>query len=163
MTEFLRLQERIALAITLGESHFREFKSALEGPINARRPRATKDICDDIANTLVAFANADGGELIVGVEDNGEVSGVPHNPEHVETMLAAPRARVHRSAPLPSPRTLSIDYNGLTILYFAVPKGTEHVHHTSQGRCLQRKDRDSLSIASGSVVISGDVPLTVEN
>ena len=69
-------------------------------------------------------------------------------------MLAAPRARVHPSAPLPSPRTLSIGYNGLTILYFAVPKGTEHVHHTSQGRCLQRKDRDSLSIASGSVVIS---------
>ena len=154
MTELLRLQERIALAISLGESHFREFKSACEGPINARRPRATNDICDDIATTLVAFANADGGELIVGVEDNGEVSGVPHNPEHVETMLAAPRARVHASTPLPSPRTLSIDYEGLTVLYFAVPKGTQHVHHTSQGRCLQRKDRDSLSIDSKSVVVS---------
>ena len=69
-------------------------------------------------------------------------------------MLAAPRARVHASTPLPSPRTLSIDYEGLTVLYFAVPKGTQHVHHTSQGRCLQRKDRDSLSIDSKSVVVS---------
>ena len=154
LSELLRLQERIALAISLGESHFREFKSALEGPINARRPRVTNDICDDIATTLVAFANADGGELIVGVEDNGELSGVPHSPAHVEKMLAAPHGRVHASTPLPSPRTLSIDYKGQTILYFAVPKGTEHVHHTSQGRCLQRKDRGSLSIASESVVVS---------
>ena len=30
----------------------------------------------------------------------------------------------------------------------------DHVHHTSQGRCLQRKDRGSLSIASESVVVS---------
>lgn len=154
MSELLHLRERIALAISLGESHFREFKSALEGPIAARRPRATKGICDDIATTLVAFANADGGELLVGVEDNGEVSGVLHSPQHIQTMLAAPRTRVHDSTPLPSPRMLSIDYEGATILYFAVPKGTVHVHHTSQGRCLQRKDRESVSIASESVAIS---------
>ena len=154
MSEPLLLQERIALAISLGESHFREFKSALEGPINARRPRVTNDICDDIATTLVAFANADGGELIVGVEDNGEISGVPHSPAHVEKMLAAPHARVHESTPLPSPRRLAVDYKGQTVLYFAVPKGAEHVHHTSQGRCLQRKDRGSVSIASESVIVS---------
>ena len=29
-----------------------------------------------IARTLVAFANADGGRLLVGVKDNGTVSGV---------------------------------------------------------------------------------------
>lgn len=154
MNELLHLRDRIALAISLGESHFREFKSALEGPINARQPRATKSICDDIATTLVAFANADGGELLIGVEDNGDVSGVHHSPQYIQKMLAAPRTRVHASTPLPSPRMLSIEYEGMTILYFAVPKGTEHVYHTSKGRCLQRKDRESVSIASKSVVIS---------
>ena len=29
-----------------------------------------------IARTLVAFANADGGRLLIGVKDNGTVSGV---------------------------------------------------------------------------------------
>ena len=29
-----------------------------------------------IARTLVAFANADGGRMLIGVKDNGTVSGV---------------------------------------------------------------------------------------
>ena len=154
LTDLVILPDRIALAASLGESHFREFKSARQGPADARRPRPTHDICEDIAATLVAFANADGGELLIGVEDNGQVSGVPHTTEHIATMLAAPRTRVHHDTPLTSPRAVSVDYKGCTVLYFAVSKGTRHVHHTSQGRCLQRKDRDSLSIASATVVIS---------
>ena len=154
MTDLVLLTDRIALAASLGESHFREFKSARQGPADARRHRPTHDVCEDIATTLVAFANADGGELLVGVEDNGEVTGVPHTPEHIATMLAAPGARVHPDTPLTSPRAVSVDCQGRTVLYFAVAKGTRHVHHTSQGRCLQRKDRDSLSIASETVAIS---------
>ncbi|WP_342612191.1 ATP-binding protein [Burkholderia ambifaria] len=68
--------ERAKTAIELGESHFREFKSALEGRPSEKRKRSAKDIATDIAQTLVAFANADGGELLVGVEDNGEVTGL---------------------------------------------------------------------------------------
>ncbi len=45
----LLLQERVRNTIQLGESHFREFKSALEGQANAKRPRLTKRISDDIA------------------------------------------------------------------------------------------------------------------
>lgn len=30
----------------------------------------------DLANTLIAFANADGGRLLIGVEDDGSVSGI---------------------------------------------------------------------------------------
>ena len=154
MPDLLQIPDRLALAISLGESHFREFKSACEGPGDSRRPRSTNDICDDIATTLVAFANADGGELLVGVEDNGEVSGVPHAREKIEKMLAAPRARVHATTALTAPRALSVEYQGSTILYFSVAKGTQCVHHTSQGRCLQRKDRESVSIASESVTVS---------
>lgn len=154
MADLLGLSDRITLAISLGESHFREFKSAYQGPPDARRFRPTDDVCDDIATTLVAFANADGGELFVGVEDDGEVSGVPHRRQHIETMLTAPKVRIHDSTPLTSARALSVKYKDATILYFAVAKGTQYVHHTSQGRCLQRKDRDSLSIASESVQVS---------
>ena len=31
MTEILEIQERIQLAVKIGESHYREFKSAMEG------------------------------------------------------------------------------------------------------------------------------------
>ena len=52
--------DRARTAIELGESHFREFKSAVEGPPNEKKARPPKDIATNIAQTLVAFANADG-------------------------------------------------------------------------------------------------------
>ena len=64
--DILRLKERLDIAIELGESHFREFKSCYEGPPTKKTPRDPKKICQDVARTLVAFANADGGELLVG-------------------------------------------------------------------------------------------------
>ncbi|MFQ5435682.1 MAG: helix-turn-helix domain-containing protein, partial [Anaerolineae bacterium] len=67
--------ERAKTAIDLGESHFREFKSGLEGMPGEKVKRSTKSIATNIAQTLVAFANADGGELLVGVEDSGEITG----------------------------------------------------------------------------------------
>ncbi|MDG1657023.1 MAG: ATP-binding protein, partial [Crocinitomicaceae bacterium] len=38
-----------------------------------------------IARTLVAFANSSGGSLLIGVKDNGKVSGV--NPEEEYYMI----------------------------------------------------------------------------
>lgn len=111
MTDLLRLRDRVQLAVALGESHFREFKSALEGPPNARVPRDVKDICADIGRTLVAFANADGGELLVGVEDDGETSGIAKE-SHVEGVLAAPLTHVHNQTPLPAVRSAKVDFSG---------------------------------------------------
>jgi len=64
---------KIALRILLqsDEGQFVEFKSALDRPHGGppvRRSR--KAIAQDIAVTLAAFANADGGTLLIGVEDD---------------------------------------------------------------------------------------------
>ncbi len=59
----LVISERAQMSASLGESHFREFKSGLHGPPDKKTKRQVTDICRDIASTLVAFANADGGEL----------------------------------------------------------------------------------------------------
>jgi ATP-dependent DNA helicase RecG len=73
----IAIADRVRTTIELGESHFREFKSAINGEPAKKTKREAKDIATDIAQTLVAFANADGGELLVGVEDNGVVTGLP--------------------------------------------------------------------------------------
>jgi ATP-dependent DNA helicase RecG len=65
-SEILKLGERIDIALQLGESHFREFKSGFEGPPGKKYPRNLKRISVDIAQTLVAFANADGGGASCG-------------------------------------------------------------------------------------------------
>ncbi len=145
---FLDLQERIQLAIRIGESQFREFKSASDGAPGSKKPRSMRAAAEDVGRTLVAFANADGGELLVGVEDDGTVTGLPYDETQIEQLLDAPNTHVHRDTPLPSPRKAVVSIGGFNVAYFSVPKGTQYVHLTSDGRCLKRVDRDSVPVSA---------------
>ena len=145
----IAVAERAKTAIALGESHFREFKSGLQGIPGEKVKRSIKSIGADIAETLVAFANADGGELLVGVEDSGEISGLNRFSEkEIEKLTQAPAARIHDATPLPTVKTHRMKLGDYLVLYFAVPKSTKFVHITSDGRCLQRSDLESVPVAS---------------
>lgn len=147
MTDPLPIEERISLALSVGESHFREFKSCLEGAPNEKRPRSAAAISTDIARTLVAFANADGGELLVGVEDDGSVTGVPHTDAALDTILQAAGTHVHPETPLPSPLQKLVPYGQHKIFYLRIPKGADFIYLTADGRCIRRDDRDSVPVA----------------
>ncbi len=154
--ELLRLKERIEIALELGESHYREFKSALEGRPGVKTSRDIKEIGNDISKTLVAFANADGGELFVGIEDNNTVTGLPFNEEKTKLILKAPESYVNKDAPLPIRKAMLIDYNGLKVAYFSVSKGSKYVHVTSKGECFQRKDMESVPTAPDKIRFERD-------
>jgi ATP-dependent DNA helicase RecG len=47
--DILRLNERVTIAIEIGESYYREFKSAREGEPGSKRPRDVNEIKYDIA------------------------------------------------------------------------------------------------------------------
>lgn len=149
--ELLRLKERIEIAIEMGESHFREFKSGLQGPAENKVPRPVKEICQDISKTLVAFANADGGELLIGVEDDGSITGLPHDDDLLKVLFAAPKTYVLQTTPLPTTKASIVDYNGKKVIYFSIPKGSEHVYITSDGKCLKRKDLESIPVSPESI------------
>lgn len=145
--------ERAQTAISLGESHFREFKSGLDGLPGGKSKRPKREIATDIAQTLVAFANADGGELLVGVEDNGEVTGLnDFAEEDFKYFEQTPQARIHKDTPLSSVKVAKVNIDGKYIMYFSVPKGIKYIHLTSDGRCLQRRDLESIPIASEKIV-----------
>ncbi len=146
--DILKLTERIQIALQIGESHFREFKSGYEGPPSNKRPRSVRDVCIDIIQALVAFANADGGELIIGVEDDGTVTGLDYTKAEIEEMKAAPKTHVHKDTPLPEPRIAHIKFDGKSLLYFSITKGVDFIHLTADGRCLQRRDRQSVPMAT---------------
>jgi ATP-dependent DNA helicase RecG len=143
MENLLKLKERLEIALELGESYYCEFKSALEGPPNHKIPRELKDIFADIAKTLVAFANADGGALFLGVEDNCTVSGVPFDEEKLNAILDSAENYVLKETPLEIKSKNIIRYNGQKVVYFSVYKGSKYVHQTSKGECFQRIDRES--------------------
>jgi ATP-dependent DNA helicase RecG len=146
MEDALLLIERVKNTIKLGESHFREFKSGVEGPPGNKKPRQVKKICEEIAEALVAFANSDGGELLIGVEDDGEVTGIVHSKDDIVMMLKAHETHTlnNNGSSLPITLSDSINIDGKTILYFSVSKGIETIYQLSDGRCVKRKDKETV-------------------
>ena len=149
-SQVLLIQERLKNDLILGESHFREFKSSLEGPERNRR-RKVRLVARDIGETLVAFANADGGTLIVGAEDDGNISGLTYAEDGIQILRDAPKTHVHTQTPLPGVRIHLVPVEDKTVLIFEVQKGTRYVHLTSDGRCLQRRDTDTVPVASEQI------------
>lgn len=151
----IKFEERARTAIELGESHFREFKSALHGEPGKKIKRPIDDISINISQTLVAFANADGGELLVGVEDNGEVTGLnDFSEKDLSKLENTPKTRVHKDTPLYSVKIRRLNIDGKTILYFSVPKSTQYIHVTSDGRCMLRNDLESEPVAAEAIQFS---------
>ena len=151
MENLLRLKERVEIAIELGESYYREFKSGYGGPPVAKKPRDFKDICYNVAKELVAFANADGGELFIGIEDNNVVTGLPHSDEKLLAILDASTNYVLKDTPLPIKRKSIIDFEGEKVIYFSVDKGAKFIHQTSRGECFKREDRDSVPTSADTI------------
>ena len=149
-SQILRIQERLENDLALGESHFREFKSALQGP-DRNHQRKMNLVAKDIGRTLVAFANADGGTLIVGAEDDGTISGITYSEDKLKVLQNAPRTHVHADTPLPGVRYHLVSIQSKTVLVFEVQKGIRYIHLTSDGRCLQRKDTDTVPVASEQI------------
>lgn len=89
---------------------------------------------NDIIDAVVAFANTDGGELYLGVEDDGEITGLHKN--HMDsTRLAAFIA--NKTVP---PVPVRVEFLNLTapVLKISVPKRTSVVS-SSSGKIQRRR------------------------
>ena len=53
------------------------------------RKSARKD-AKGLSNHIVAFANADGGTLVIGIEDNGDITGIDAYTNNVNDILRVP-------------------------------------------------------------------------
>ena len=117
------------------EGQFLEFKSAYERPggVGLKRRKAT-EVARDIAETLSAMANADGGTLLLGVEDNKTVTGV----DYPEDKLALFRqATQNLLRPPLKARLTELVHEGRQVLAFEI--GPSPVpHQLSDGRYLLR-------------------------
>jgi ATP-dependent DNA helicase RecG len=144
MDDILLLADKVRNTLILGESHFREFKSALEGRPDNKKPRLTKSICADIGEALVSFANSDGGAIIIDVEDDGTITGIPHSEDDIQTMLNSIHTHIYQNQQLPLNNANKLVLEGKTILYFSVNKGTTMIYQLPDGRCLRRKDKMTI-------------------
>jgi ATP-dependent DNA helicase RecG len=106
----------LAQLLTQPEGQYFERKSLWHGPRSSPPPRNREEVRDEIAEYVAAFANADGGTLILGQEDDGEVTGHGYPPEAVEDMLRVPERRLRP----PQQCGVVAEWQGKKLLLFQV-------------------------------------------
>lgn len=108
--------------ISQGENQSLEFKSA-------------QAHANSLAKEMVAFANTSGGTILLGVEDDGSISGLPDDKNYEEWVSNIARNNVIPALSLGIQQQL-IDSH--SVLYIEVPKGPEKPYQTQQNQFLTR-------------------------
>lgn len=80
--------------------------------------------CKKIARSLVAFANTDGGRLLIGVKDNGNISGIKSEEEKHMIQTASEMY----CKPIVQYNVREWIVNGKTILEVIIPKNKHYKH-----------------------------------
>ncbi|MBR1919343.1 MAG: putative DNA binding domain-containing protein [Spirochaetales bacterium] len=90
---------------------------------------------DILYNEVVAMANTDGGIICLGIEDNGDITGV--NAQHTDIVEISAKIQTHTS-PSVNPHVFLEEWDGRTVLVVEV-KSSRQLVMTSDGRCLRRR------------------------
>jgi len=128
--------DRILNQLRAGEDGLAEFKALRLGDRGVLSPNT-----EDLAGELVAFANADGGTIFLGVDDSGAVAGIPPARfDAVERWIA--NIASHDCEPPIRPILRKVLLPASTgeerhVLLAEVPRGI-YVHGTSGGRYYLR-------------------------
>lgn len=109
--------------IASGEDSFTEFKRHTEQR-------------SDFASEMIAFANMEGGQIFVGVEDDGTIVGVD-DPKTTEEAIVN-IARNNCVPPLSPQIALVSDNEGKTVIVVDVPRRVEAPHENNRGQCYLR-------------------------
>ncbi len=105
-----------------GEDSFTEFK---------------RDVTQrsDFAGEMIAFANTEGGRILIGVNDDGQIAGVD-NPANVEEAVLN-LARQNCNPPLTPTIERTKTANG-TVMIVNVPRRVSVPHENNSGQCFIR-------------------------
>jgi ATP-dependent DNA helicase RecG len=134
--------------IKKGEDSHTEFKEALSDK--------TK-----IIKEIVAFANTDGGQLIFGVTDTGDIHGIE---DIDQSMRIIDDLAYQRSEPPITVVQETVEIEGKTVLIVNIPKGSQRPYRTSGGhyyirasnRCRQASREELLRLFQSSASLYYD-------
>ncbi len=129
------------------EGQFFERKSCFDRSGAKTKLRPAKDVAKDVAETLSAMANADGGTLIVGIEDDGEVSGMTYPEDRMAVLMAAPKRLVQ---PPLRVQVIKGKLEDKPVLVFEVDWSMES-HQLTDGRYLLRCDDKNMPFPASDI------------
>jgi len=120
------------------EGQFLEFKSLWDQEPSASRPLERRKARDFVAECVAAFANADGGTLLLGVEDDGTLSGHGYPEEAVAGLLAVPERRLRPPVRCRTQRTV---LDGVEVIVIEAPNAPEAIMVEGNGFPYRVGDR----------------------
>jgi ATP-dependent DNA helicase RecG len=130
------------------EGQFFERKSCYDRSGGGLKRRPARDVARDIAETLAAMANADGGTVVVGMEDDGTPTGVEYPPDRLDLLLGAPQRLV--TPPLKVHHQW-VSISGAEVLMLEVDWSPE-VHQLSDGRYVLRLGDKNMPFPASDIV-----------
>ncbi len=104
-----------------------------------------------IARSMVAFANTDGGRLLLGIRDNGSVAGVRSDEEYY---MAEAAAKLYSKPPIDF-QTRQWTVEGKTVLEIEIPKSDEPIHlaQNEEGRWLIYIRKNDQNIVAPGILL----------
>ncbi len=123
-------ESEIRTLLNRDEGQFLEFKSLWDQATGDPKPLDRRKVRDSVAESVAAFANADGGVLLLGVDDDGRPTGHGYPEEAVVEFVGVPERRLR---PPVRCRVDRMRVDGSEILIFDVPNAPEAVMVEANG------------------------------
>jgi ATP-dependent DNA helicase RecG len=130
--------DEISQLLVRREGQYLEFKSLWDRDGQVPRPLKREKVRDVIAEYVAAFANADGGVLLLGAEDDGEPTGHQYPEDAISAFFEVPAERLQ---PPLKPRIQRAHVEGQEVFFFEVDSAPEAVMVIGDGFPYRSSDQ----------------------
>ncbi len=123
-------------------------EQAAAGEDSTRQFKSRIDNADSLAAEMAAFANADGGVIFIGVQDDGTISGMTPQEVHAANQLISNAASQHVRSPLVVQTQNILLENGNVVIALTVPAGMDKPYFDRKGVIWLKAGADKRRINS---------------
>ena len=139
--------DEIGHLLTQDRGQFLEFISAYEYRRSPGQKKREEDLSREIVRVLSGMANADGGAVLVGVEPDKSITGIPHDRDELHALIHAPQNLLR---PPLNHACQEIRLGHLQLLKFEVASGLE-IHRIAGGRSFYRLANETVSLPAEQI------------
>lgn len=139
--------EEIGLLLKQEPGQFLEFLSAYEYRRGGSQKKKEEELAKEVVRILSGMANADGGTLLVGVEADKSVTGIPYDHDEMQGLIQAPGTLL---TPSLTPAFEKIRLGNLQLLKFEISSGLE-VYRVTGGRSFYRIATETPSLPADQI------------
>lgn len=139
--------DAIGLLLQQERGQFLDFLSAYQHQRGRPQKKKEEELSREVARILSGMANADGGTLLVGVEADKTITGIPYGADELLGLLQAPQNLLRPSL---TPTSETFRLGSLQLLKFEVGSSLE-IYRVAGGRSYYRLAAETPALPSEQI------------